>query len=98
MTATRILQALDVLVNGPAPPPPSLIPIERARICAERECSLVFSSDDARACPACGSDSVSMDTLAKVTSARVLEFRERLAASGRAQLQRDIERRAARAR
>jgi hypothetical protein len=39
-----------------------------------------------------------MDTLAKVTSARVLEFRKRLAASGRAQLQRDIERRAASAR
>jgi len=91
----NIVAALDVLVNGPTPPPISSIPLSRARLCAEHNCSLVFSADDARACPACGSDSVSMDTLAKVTSARVLEFRRRLAASGRAQLHRDIERRAA---
>jgi len=79
----NIVAALDVLVNGPPMPPISSIPLSRARLCAEHDCSLVFSADDARACPACGADSVSVATLANVTSARVLEFRRRLAARGR---------------
>lgn len=83
---TRIVTALDVLVNGPPPVPISSIPLSRARLCAEDDCSLVFSADDARACPACGSDSVSVATLAQTTSANVLEFRRGLAARGRAAL------------
>jgi len=79
----RIVTALEVLVNGPPPVPVSSIPLSRARLCAERECSMVFSSDDSRACPACGSDSVSVATLAQTTSANVLEFRRLLSIRGR---------------
>lgn len=88
----NIVAALDVLVNGPTPPPISSIPLSRARLCAEHNCSLVFSADDARACPACGSDSVSVATLASVTSARVLEFRRGLAIRGREMLLRKLAR------
>lgn len=81
--SNRILASLDILVNGPPPPPISLIPLSRARLCVDDTCALVFSSDEIRACPACGSDSVPVSTLAEMTTAQVVEFRRLLSIRAR---------------
>lgn len=94
MTASRILLALDILVNGPAPPgppPPSLIPLSRARLCVEPDCALVSSIEEAQRCPACGSESVALDVMTRQRDGRVLAFRRRLAQRARASFLRDLE-------
>lgn len=80
----RILSALDVLVHGMPPPPVSVIPLSRAQLCVEPDCSAVFSGAEARSCPACGSESVPVwRPTEMLSSGRVVEFRRSLSQRGR---------------
>lgn len=85
----RIVAAISVLVDGPPPPPISVIPLSRAHVCVEAGCSAVFDLGEARACPVCGSESVEVERPG-VRPGKVIEFRRFLAQRGREEMERRL--------
>ena len=55
---SQIVRALRKLVKPEPHVPMSLIPLARAVVCVESACEMVWASDEAPRCPACGSDGV----------------------------------------
>ena len=54
----QIVRALRKLVKPEPHVPMNLIPLARASVCVESTCEMVWHADEARRCPACGSDGV----------------------------------------
>ncbi len=54
----QIVRALRKLVKPGPYVPMNLIPLARAFVCVESTCEMVWHADEARRCPACGSDGV----------------------------------------
>jgi hypothetical protein len=54
----QIVRALRQICKAAPHVPMNLIPLSRAHVCVESTCEMVWHADEARRCPACGSDGV----------------------------------------
>lgn len=54
----QIVRALRKLIKPEPRVPMNLIPLARAHVCVESTCEMVWHSDEAPRCPACGSDGI----------------------------------------